>query len=151
MRHSATLGRAGPFGFWRPRDWSPDPEAGDDETSTTLQSAGASFAIVAAFPADADPERVVVEAIETLREEHPGLELDEIDDDFENSLASDSEPYAQEAVFFTLDTLAYCWLRSWRMPAGTVFVMLQTTEMERPTAESVFDGICRSLAPTEPA
>lgn len=136
----------GNVAFLQPPDWQLEASPDTDADSMTLQGPGASFAILAAFPADADPERIVIEAIDTLREEHASLELEDIDDDFESQLGSEADAYGQEAAFFSIDTLVYCWLRAWRLSDATAFVMLQSTDAAREDSEAVFQGLCRSAS-----
>lgn len=135
----------GSLKFLHPSDWVVEANETEDGPSVSLQSPGASFAIVAAFPADADPEIVVDQAMETLREEHPGLEIDDDADELDPKLANEPHAVVLEAVFFSLDTLSYCWLSSWRLTDATVFVMLQSTDRERAASLGVFRGICQTI------
>jgi len=92
----------GTLQFLHPGDWTVEVNETEDGPSVSLQSPGASFGIVAAFAVDADPEIVIDQAIESLREEHPGLEIDDEAEDIDPDLANDPQAVVLEAVFFQL-------------------------------------------------
>lgn len=127
--------QAGPLLFSYPANWRREVSDDDDMCSVFLQSPGVTFALVGVCP-DEDPQDMIDQAIETLREEHPGLECE--DAEFEAGPGI-------EAVFFSIDVLSYCWVRSWRMHDSTIIVFMQTIEQESRGNREVFEAICRSV------
>lgn len=127
--------------FSYPSNWSCAPEESEEGVTLSLQSPGVSFALVASYSSELEPDDLIDQALETLREEHPGLEEEETYDPawHESSL--------MEVAFISLDTVSYCWMRSWRVGESTLFVMLQSIEKEAKTARLVFQAICKSFEP----
>jgi hypothetical protein len=129
--------------FVAPPGWSREVEHSEDGVVCSMQSTGVSFALVGIYPSDRDPDDVVEQALDSLRQEHPTLEADEWDE------ADPDDPIQTiEAVFFSLDIVSYCWLRAWRVGERTVLAMVQSVEPESERGRLVFRAICQS---TEPA
>ena len=117
--------------FLFPSNWTAEFGESEDGTSYTLQSPDVTFAVVGAFSSEQDPDELLEATIETFREEHPDLEVEEMDD-----------PLAVELAFFSLDALTYVWIKSWQLEDQTVLVMVQTIEPERELSYRIFEGIC---------
>jgi hypothetical protein len=125
--------------FAYPSNWSCEVEESDEGISVVLQSQGVSFAIVGIYDEDADPEDLVEQAVETLREEHPGLEPEEVDE-------GDWEDHAgMEVVFMSLDMVSYCWLQSGRVAGKSLLVLMQSIDPESEQSQAVFRAICKSV------
>jgi hypothetical protein len=128
-------------GFARPVTWSLETDRSEEGVSVVLQSDAVSFGLVGVYPPEYTPEELTEQVLESLREEHPGLEVEEI--------AGQERRYkdvaAYEGLFMTLDTVAYCWVRSWRLPSRTVIVYVQSIQAESAEGEEVFDKICQSV------
>lgn len=131
--------------FSYPASWSREVEETDDGLGITLQSPGVSFAILGIYEEDHDPDDLVEQAVDSLREEHPGLEVEEIfDEDFPDGMFV-------EALFISLDTVSYCWIRGWQAHGHSLLVYLQSVEKEADASRQVFQAICRSIVPLETA
>jgi hypothetical protein len=128
-------------GFAHPTSWSPEADRSEEGTSVLLQSDAVSFGLVGIYPPEYSPEELTEQVLESVREEHPGLEVEE--------LASNERKYKEgsafEGLFMTLDTVAYCWVRSWRLRTRTVVVYVQSIQAESADGEEVFDKICQSV------
>lgn len=131
--------------FAYPTNWQAESEANADGVTVTLQSQGISFAIVGVYANEYEPDDLMEQAVESLRNEHPTLEAEEDFDEEDASGEDDTDAVAIEAVFYSLDMLTYCWLRSWRLEGNSVLVMMQCIEPESKIGRAVFQAICRSL------
>lgn len=125
--------------FAYPVSWTREVDESDDGVAVTLQSPGVTFAIVGIYHAELDPEDLVEQAVESLREEHPSLEVEEV------LGKSKGEHVEMEAIFISLDVVSYCWLRSWRLAEASLLVMVQSIEPEAKTGKAIFNAICRSV------
>ena len=126
--------------FAYPSSWQRQIERSDEGVSVSLQSQGVSFAILGIYPDHWDPQDLMEQALDSLREEHPGLEVEEIFDDSQAKVSI-------EANFISLDCLARCWLCSWQAGNNSLLVMVQTVEPEAVPSRKVFDAICASVEP----
>ena len=133
----------GPVQFAYPLGWQAEATPCEEGASVFLQSSGATFAIVGAYSGQQEPLDLVQQSLESLREEHPGLEAEEMLG--QEEFFPDSS--GVEALFFSLDVLSYCWIRSWRIGRTSVVVLLQSTEPESHGRRLLFDAICRSVQP----
>lgn len=125
--------------FAFPSDWSEQIGQSGEGIRVDLQSRGNSFGGVGVYPAVQLPVDVISQALTTLREEHPALELEEIhDEEFD-------EDYAYEAVFFSVDVVSYCWMRCFSHHGKTIFVFIQSDDKESHESEAVFRGIGLSI------
>lgn len=132
--------QSGTIRFSHPSNWTREVDRNDDGVTITLQSPGVSFALVAIYPRAEEPGDLIEEAIETLREEHPSLEVEDFpSDDWEDAAAA-------EVCFFSLDVVSYCWLRSGRVGDSTLLVLLQSADPEAEQAEALFQAMCRSVS-----
>lgn len=128
--------------FLPPPGWSREIEHAEEGVICSMQSSGVTFAIVGLYPEIRHPDDVLEQALDALREEHPALEADE----WEESAPDD--PYQTiEAVFFSLDTVSYCWIRAWRVGRRTVLAMVQSVEPEAERGRLAFRAICQSMKP----
>jgi hypothetical protein len=133
------LCQAGPISFGYPQGWAVEDRYDEDGSAVMLQSEGVSFAIVGVYPADQEPDEIVGLALESLRGEHPDVEIEELPGAWWGDGA------AAEAVFFSLDFIAYCWIRSGRLADRTLMVYMQTVEPEAAAGREAFETICRSI------
>lgn len=125
-----------------PREWEVQVEQNEEGVSAFLQSPGVSFGVVGNYSRDNDPEDLVEQILDSVREEHPGLELEPMEVDERNF----PQGVGVEGMFMTLDTVAYCWVRSWRSADRSVVVFLQCVERESADSEEIFHLICRSIS-----
>ncbi|QDU61124.1 hypothetical protein Pan216_19780 [Planctomycetes bacterium Pan216] len=133
-----TCGARG-YTFRYPLAWSKEVEESDEGTSIVLQSDGVTFAVVGLYDSSIAPEAVVENAIESLREEHPSLELEELE--------SKAHPQARgfEVLFFSIDVLTTCLIQSWTWDETTFFVMVQTMEKEAEMGRAAFEFLAQSF------
>lgn len=124
-----------------PRDWSTDVARSEEGVSVYLQSDAVSFGVVGIYPAEQSPEDVVEQVLESVREEHPGLEVEPLDVDE----AEFSDAVGSQAMFMTLDTVGYLWVLSWRARGYSVVVFIQSVERESGDSEEVFHRMCALL------
>lgn len=124
-----------------PDGWTPDVQTGGEGSSVYLQSPAVSFGIVGVYSPEEDPQGIVEQVSDSVRAEHPGLELEPMDNDEDQF----PDGVAIEGMFMTLDTVAYCWIRCWRIGNRCVLVYVQTVEPESADSEEVFHQLCESL------
>jgi hypothetical protein len=126
--------------FIAPPGWTREVEHSEEGVVCSMQSTGVSFALVGVYPSNRDPDDVVEQALDSLRQEHPTLEADEWDE------ADPEDPIQTiEAVFLSLDVVSYCWLRAWRVGSRTALAMVQSVEPEAERGRLVFRAICQSM------
>lgn len=128
--------------FAYPGHWQREVEESEDGCAITLQSAGVTFAIFGIYEESEEPEDLVEQVVESLREEHPGLEVDEVRED-----QPDVDSHSVEVLFISLDTVSYCWIRGWRAFGHTLLLFMQSIEPESERSHAVFQAICKSVAP----
>lgn len=127
--------------FSYPANWTREVEESPDGLGVTLQSPGVSFAILGIYEETEDPQDLVEQAVDSLREEHPSLEVEEIfDEEFPDATNV-------ESMFISLDTVSYCWIRGWQTCGHTLLVYLQSIERESATSREIFQAICKSVSP----
>ena len=144
MDHGLAVIELGGVRFIHPPGWTREVEHSEEGLICSLQSTGVSFAIVGVYPVDSDPDDLLEQAIESLRLEHPGLEVDDWDE------ADPEDPISTlEAVFLSLDMVSYCWLRANRVGSRTVLILVQSIEPEAERGRLVFRALCQSLGPAE--
>jgi hypothetical protein len=136
-----TTARLDTVTFSHPDSWAAETHEDADGTTVYLQSEAVAFGIVALYSEDVDPQDAVEQAMDSLREEHPGLELDPMD--LDDRIFADG--VAHEGLFMTLDTVAYCWIQSWRIAGRCALVFMQSVEKESADCEEAFFRICRSF------
>jgi hypothetical protein len=140
-----TITAASDVRFAHPRSWRAETDENPEGTSVYLQSDAVAFGVVGIYPPELEPEEIADQILDSLRDEHPGLEVEprEIDAD------TFPQGVAFEGLFMTLDTVAYCWVRSWRLPSHqTVVAYVQCVEKESADCEEIFETLCRSVAPS---
>jgi len=128
--------------FIHPPGWTREVEQSEDGVLCSMQSTGVTFAIVGIYPNGGDPDDLVEQALDSLRQEHPSLEVDDWDE-------SDPDDPIQtlEAVFMSLDMVSYCWIRAWNVGERTVLAMVQSIEPESERGRLVFRALCQSMQP----
>lgn len=140
-----TTARLGTVSFSHPDSWATETHEDPDGTTIYLQSEAVAFGIVALYADDVDPQDVVEQAADSLREEHPGLELDPMELDARRF----ADGVAYEGLFMTLDTVAYCWIQSWRIAGRCALVFIQSVEKESADCEEAFFRMCESFVPAK--
>jgi hypothetical protein len=131
--------------FRCPDNWEIDDSSSADGVSIAIQSDGVSFGFIGVYSGAEHPVEVIEQVLESLREEHPALEVEDL------GAMNWKDAAAAEAVFFSLDFITYCWIRSGRIANRTVVVYWQTIEPELATSREAFEVLCQSLARVRPA
>ena len=129
--------------FLHPSAWRREAQDAEAGSEISLQSEGVTFALVGVYSPEADPAEAVDEILDALRAEHPGIEVEELSD---RGWKQGGE--GAEAVFISLDTVAYAWLRCWPVGDRRVLVYVQSIEPEAETSFEVFRALCRSVKST---
>lgn len=129
--------------FIAPPGWTREIEHSEDGVLCSMQSTGVTFAIVGVYPKGSDPDDLVEEALDSLRQEHPSLEVDDWDESDPNDPVQ-----TLEAVFMSLDMVSYCWIRAWDVGERTVLTMVQSIEPEAERGRLVFRALCQSMQST---
>ena len=129
--------------FIAPPGWTREVEHSEDGILCSMQSTGVTFAIVGIYPKGGDPDDLVEEALDSLRQEHPSLEVDDWDESDPNDPIQ-----TLEAVFMSLDMVSYCWIRAWEVGERTVLAMVQSIEPEAERGRLVFRALCQSMQST---
>jgi hypothetical protein len=131
--------------FTYPPDWQLEVEfeEGGGWTSS-LQGPSTAFVVVSYCPGVDDPTEVVDAAVEGLRDEYPGLDVDETME----TIAG--QPAIGADINFThLDLTNTCWIRAVNAAEGAVLFMAQCTDLELEQNEGVLKEILNSLTVDE--
>lgn len=123
--------------FEYPEGWQVEETPSDDGLAISLHSPDLSFAIVGLFDSFFSPDDLIETTAESIRDEHPDAEFEEID--------TEGDEAAAEMVFMTMDTVTYCWMRAWPVGDYTVLAMVQTPDREKTGAQKVFAHLCSTL------
>jgi hypothetical protein len=140
MAKAYAVAKLGTRRFRHPADWTAEINETEDGWAVTLQSTAVSFAVVGQYPADQEPDYLADVVLDSLREEYPSLEVEELDDP-----PGPTGGVAFEATFLSVDTVVACWIRSWVEESHSYLVMVQSPEPEFPSARLTFRGLCRSF------
>ncbi len=125
--------------FSFPIGWQVEHSEDERGRLASLDGPSATFSVVGVYPKEEDPEDVVEQTIESLRDEHPGLELEDAEDEEWNEHIT-----SEQVCFMSVDTVSYCRIRSWRMAEKTVVVFTQFPEREAKIAIALHQAICAS-------
>ena len=127
--------------FEYPSGW--EIEVSEDEAVTTvsLQSPGRpAFVLVTLDESMPEPEVVVGEVIDTMREEYPDL-----DDSPIREKIHGYEAIGHDLDFFSLDITSACVIRCFRTKLRTVLLFGQWSDYEEEAARAALKGLQRSL------
>ena len=108
--------------FTYPDRWAVEREKTDTGWAVTLSSPESAFAVVRLDRDLPDPDYVAGQALAALRDVYPKLEAAPAVETIAGEMA-----VGHDVEFFSLDMLNTCWTRTFHGPAGTVFVLCQTT------------------------
>ena len=131
--------------FEYPSDW--EIEVSEDEAVTTvsLQSPGRpAFVLVTLDTSMPNPEVVVDEVLDTMREEYPDL-----DDSPTREKIQGHEAIGHDLDFFSLDMTSACVIRCFRTNLRTVLLFGQWSDYEDEPARAALNGLQRSLEETD--
>jgi len=126
--------------FLYPSNWHVDVEDGDDGWTVMLQSPKTAFVLVSLRPDAENAAQVADEALAALREEYPGLEVQNAIDTL-----ADLPALGHDIDFLTLDTAISCQTRCIETAAGPLLLLLQSSDLDRAESEPVLYAIRESL------
>ena len=132
--------------FAYPEDWEVDVAEDGPRTTVTIQSPGGlAFALVTIDETGAEPEELVAEALDALREEYPTLDESPAADTLAGHRA-----IGHDVAFISLDLTNACVLRGIRTPRRTLFLLGQWSEMVADDdPEAIIDDLFLSLEETD--
>jgi hypothetical protein len=130
--------------FRYPDNWVLEREEGDGGWTVSIQSPDTAFMVLSCDSGMPDRSDVAETALESLREEYPGLEAQSQVETVAGRLA-----VGHDIQFMSLDLTNTCWTRCFDVAAGTVLVMCQANDMELETNGRVLKAICASLTVEE--
>ena len=131
--------------FEYPSGW--EIEVSEDEAVTTvsLQSPGRpAFVLVTLDESMPEPEVVVGEVLDAMREEYPDL-----DDSPIREKIRGHETIGHDLDFFSLDMTSACVIRCFRTNLRTVLLFGQWSDYEDEPARAALSGLQRSLEETD--
>lgn len=126
--------------FQYPDNWQLSHEETESGWTAFVQSRETAFFLLTYDRDSPDVGAMAETALQTLREEYPGLEAD----DALESLAG-QPAFGHNIHFFSLDLTNTCGTRSFSCATATVLVMWQANDLELDAVEPVFRAICASL------
>jgi hypothetical protein len=129
-----------------PDNWSVETSETDGDWSVQLQSPGTAYVQVIGQPrARGTPAgvacRAMLEAtLAALREDYPDLETEPAEERIAGRGAE-----GLDVRFISLDLSVTCWLRAVALPAQTLLILCQASDLELRVAEPVFQAIRASI------
>ena len=130
------------YSFVYPSNWSlVDPQFQDLPYSVGVQSPEGAFWSLTIYPVSRDPEALVEEAVDAMREEYQEFEVEP----FRSALPDDLEPVGREMTFIVLDFVVTSKAVAFRRGRSTCLVQAQAESKEYDRLETVFDAMTQSF------
>ena len=127
--------------FQYPENWGLDEEdALAGRRSVTVVSPGGAFFSVAVHPRSAEPRQLAEAAVEAMREEYEGVEVEAADETVEGR-----ELAGFNLGFFFLDLTNTAWVRCLRTPSASYSIFCQGEDKEFERVEAVLRAMTASL------
>ncbi len=127
--------------FQYPENWTLDEEdAISGRGSVTVYSPGGGFWTVALHPESADPSKLAQAAVDAMKGEYEGLEVEEAREDL-----AGHELSGFDLNFFYLDLTNTARIRSFRGDNGTYTIFWQAEDRELANIQRVFEAMTISL------
>lgn len=126
--------------FRYPENWQLVREETEDGWTVSVQSPETAFLTISVCTSMPAPEEVVEKALETMREEYPELEAEDV----VGSMAG-QPALGHDIRFFSLDLTNTAFTRCFYSAYGTVLLLCQFNDLEIETNEPVLRAICASL------
>ena len=141
---TATFDRAG-LRFLYPENWTvSDEQLSSTPQSLTVESPGSGFWVLMVYDREFDPEQLVEQVVESMREEYEGLET---------ALAANQFGEVQvggcDMMFYCLDFVVHSRVLALRALGRTLLTMWQAEDREFESLEPVFLAITKSLLEPE--
>jgi hypothetical protein len=126
--------------FQYPENWAIEEEASDEGWTINLQSPATAFMTITYYANVEEPEPLLEEALNTLREIYKELESEEVQDTIAKSPAT-----GFDINFITLDVTSSCWIRGLQVMNGSLIIFCQCADREMSRNGLVMKAICTSL------
>lgn len=127
--------------FQYPENWTLDEEdALAGRPSVTVHSPGGGFWTVAIYPHSSDPSQISQTAVDAMKAEYEGVEVEAADDSLFGH-----EMIGFDLNFFYLDLTNTARIRSFRAGHATYTAFWQAEDREFAKLERVFDALTASL------
>jgi hypothetical protein len=130
--------------FQYPSGWELEIEDDAGGWTASLQGPGTAFLIVTYVPDIDDPSELVDAAVEGLRADYPGLDVEDAVDTL-----ADQPAIGADVNFVHFDLTNTCWVRSVPAGDGAILVMAQCTDEELDIQGEVLKGILGSMTVDE--
>ena len=127
--------------FEYPDNWTLErQDDGEGHWTVTVQSPGTAFFLVALRDAETTPAEIIDATLETLNEEYPGVEAEDVVETFAGQPA-----IGHQAHFFSMDMTITAWTRAFSCADGTVLVLSQLADMEEDEVEPELKAMAKSF------
>lgn len=127
--------------FEYPDNWTLErQDDGEGHWTVTVQSPGTAFLLVALRDSDTTPSEMADATLETLNEEYPGVEAEDVVETFAGQPA-----IGHSAHFFSMDMTVTAWTRAFSCAEGTVLVLGQLADFEEDEAEPEMKMMAQSF------
>ena len=131
--------------FEYPSDWEVEIAEDEEVTTVSLQAPGKpAFALVTLDETLPEPDDLVDEVVETMREEYPNLDIAPI-----RERIAGHDAIGHDIDFFSLDTTSACVIRCFRTNRRTVLVFGQWSDYEDGPARSALTALQRTFEETD--
>jgi hypothetical protein len=131
--------------FEYPADWELAVSADGPRTTIELHApSGLAFAFVTLDDSRPEPEELVDEALEAMRDEYPDLDSQAVEESLDGR-----DAIGHDLEFFSLDMINSCSIRSYRTERHTVLLFGQCSAIDGEDSLAVFSAVRRSLEEVE--
>ena len=126
--------------FQYPENWQLEQEEIESGWALAVQSPDTAFWMLSMRQDEPEPEELVRQALNELRESYPDLEAE-----VGRSTLARHKAEGYDVRFFSFDLTNTCWMRSFHSELGTILVMYQFTDLETDKQAPLLQAICASL------
>lgn len=127
--------------FLYPDNWKiMDEQAVSNPPSVTLQSPGTGYWSLTIYPDSFNPEQLVQETVDAIREEYDSVEVEPITCSYGDQLAS-----GYHMAFYCLDLIVNAQAVSLRVGSQTVLFVYQAEDSEFRQLDPVFEALAVSV------
>lgn len=127
--------------FQYPENWTlDDSDALLGRKSVTVISPGGGFWSVAIHSGSADPATLATAAVEAMKKEYPGVEVDEADE-----TVAGHDLIGYDLAFYYLDLISTATVRSLRVAGSSYTIFCQAEDREFDKLQMVFQAMTTSL------
>lgn len=133
--------KQGSLQFNRPEGWVVEREEDGEGWRLTLQSPGTAFLLLTGLGQDLDAEQAAEATLESLKQDYPGLEAEEVSDFVAGTPAT-----GYEVQFGYLDDYHTCQIRCFETPNdGTVLALWQLSDIDAEEYEEALVDVVRGM------